>query len=357
MRCMKIKSELNWQLKSLLTFSLPVFKRKIRNPQQLLKSLPKAASDRFGYLSLRYNTHVWTRVCNKAEFRASLYALDILDRYLPRSEFRTRCLDIGSRKWSYLPGLCAYSKTPWDGVELDAYQRYITLDTRRAHAQYMLRACPDSHYISASVLSLSGSYPLITWFLPYLSEESFHASHLPERYFQPEALLRHALNLLAPKGRMLIVNQGEKERDLQLALFMKLGVTALPLGKLQSPFTPDKKDRYGWLLEKEVQTEMKSFNDILNTLPTIEHIERLELGDNGSDIIENRPGKSGSLKVYHAVSLASGQIGKSEAQRALELFAEHTEDARAHPGKHPNIDRLFQLIETDASLSVKTVEK
>lgn len=357
MRAMKLKSEFNWKLKSLLTFSLPVFKRKIRHPQQILKSLPKAASDRFGYLGLRYNTHVWTRVCSKSEFRESLYVLDVLDRYLPRGEIRTRCLDIGSRKWGYLPGLCSYTQTPWDGVEIDANQRYITLDTRRAHAEYMLSAYPDSRYISGSVLKLTGSYPLITWFLPYISEESFHASHLPERYFQPEQLLRHALSMLAPKGRMLILNQGEKERDLQLAMFEKLGVTVKALGKIASEFTPYKKDRYGWLIEKEAQTEMQSFSDVLKTLPGIEHIERLELGGNADDIIENRPGKAGSLAVYHAVAQASGNIGAEEAQQALVMFSEHTTDAVNNPGKHPNIDRLFKLIEEDGNLSVTIVEK
>ncbi|MDH5184859.1 MAG: hypothetical protein OEX12_13335, partial [Gammaproteobacteria bacterium] len=257
---MKLKSEFNWKLKSLLTFSLPVFKRKIRHPQQVLKSLPKAASDRFGYLGLRYNTHVWTRICSKSEFRESLYVLDVLDRYLPRGEIRTRCLDIGSRKWSYLPGLCSYSQTPWDGVEIDANQRYVTLDTRRAHALYMLSEYPDSRYISGSVLKLSGSFPLITWFLPYISEESFSASHLPGRYFQPHKLLTHALSLLAPKGRMIILNQGSKERDLQQAMFEKLGITAKALGKIDSPFTPYKKDRYGWLIEKEAQSKMINFS-------------------------------------------------------------------------------------------------
>lgn len=357
MRAMKLKSEFNWKLKSLLTFSLPVFKRKIRHPQQVLKSLPKAASDRFGYLGLRYNTHVWTRICSKSEFRESLYVLDVLDRHLPRAEIRTRCLDIGSRKWSYLPGLCSYTQTPWDGVEIDANQRYITLDTRRAHAQYMLSEYPDSRYISGSVLKLSGSFPLITWFLPYMSEESFSASRLPERYFQPQKLLIHAVSLLAPKGRMLILNQGKKERDLQQAMFEKLGITAKALGKIESPFTPYKKERYGWLIEKEAQPDMQNFSDVLKTLPNIDHIERLVLGGNADDIIENRPGKAGSLAVYHAVAQATGSIGAEEAQQALVMFAEHTTDAVTNPGKHPNIDRLFKLIEDGSSLDVTIIEK
>jgi hypothetical protein len=39
----------------------------------------------------------------------------------------------------------------------------------------------------------------------------------------------------------------------------------------------------------------------------------------------------------------------------LELYAEHTEDARQHQGKHPNIDRLIGLIDENETLRVKHV--
>jgi hypothetical protein len=48
-----------------------------------------------------------------------------------------------------------------------------------------------------------------------------------------------------------------------------------------------------------------------------------------------------------------GAITPLAAQTGLELYAEHTDDARANPGKHPNIDRLLALIESGARLSVK----
>jgi len=357
---MKLKQEFNWKLKSFLTFSLPVFKRRLRHPQEILNKLPKEASDRFGYLSLRYNTHVWGRVCSRTEFRESLTVLDILDRVLPRTEIRGRCLDIGARKWGYLPGLCAYTQMPWDGVELDPYQRYLTLDTRRAHAEFMMREYPDSRYICGSLLDLDGNYPLITWFLPYISEESFHASELPERYYQPLELLQHAMGLLSPKGRMLIINQGENERDLQAAMFDRLGIRAKDLGRVDSVFSLHRKSRYGWLIEKTENGQMTNFNDILESLPELGNIDALELRDDtGATLarIENRPGQAGSLRVYQAVSAASGMLGPQEARRALQLYAEHTADAQAHPGKHPNIDRLFEVIEKGLHLKVAAYEK
>jgi hypothetical protein len=39
----------------------------------------------------------------------------------------------------------------------------------------------------------------------------------------------------------------------------------------------------------------------------------------------------------------------------MELYAEHTVDAQANPGKHPNIDRLIALVADGATLRVKHV--
>ncbi|MFN3397475.1 MAG: DUF2322 family protein [Sulfurimicrobium sp.] len=37
----------------------------------------------------------------------------------------------------------------------------------------------------------------------------------------------------------------------------------------------------------------------------------------------------------------------------MRLYAEHTGDARRNPGKHPNIDRLFDIIHSGASYSAR----
>lgn len=74
-------------------------------------------------------------------------------------------------------------------------------------------------------------------------------------------------------------------------------------------------------------------------------------------VIENKPGSAGSLKVYYEMSVKHGGIGPKAAEEALELFAEHTADAKENPGKHPNIDRLFSIIENKQYLSVKAINK
>ena len=52
-----------------------------------------------------------------------------------------------------------------------------------------------------------------------------------------------------------------------------------------------------------------------------------------------------------------GGITPNAARDAVGLFAEHVQDARDHPGRYPNIDRLFRVIEEDLYFSVKTVPK
>jgi len=106
---------------------------------------------------------------------------------------------------------------------------------------------------------------------------------------------------------------------------------------------------------------MASFAENLETLPSVEGLERLELyaadSHEPSAVIENRPGQSGSLAVYYKVAVDFGGIGPSAAERALDLYAEHVEDARAHPGKHPNIDRLLEVLDAGTYYSVRAIPR
>ena len=50
-----------------------------------------------------------------------------------------------------------------------------------------------------------------------------------------------------------------------------------------------------------------------------------------------------------------GAITPDAARKGLELFVEHAEDARQHPGKHPNIDRLLDVIAGNKTFRIKHV--
>lgn len=103
-----------------------------------------------------------------------------------------------------------------------------------------------------------------------------------------------------------------------------------------------------------------AFADNLQQLPTIDHIAELQLIDGQGNLvgsIPNQPGKAGSVRLYHALLAKHGCLNTAAAQEGLELFAEHTADARQHPGSHPNIDRLFSIIENGQALQVKVIAK
>jgi hypothetical protein len=100
------------------------------------------------------------------------------------------------------------------------------------------------------------------------------------------------------------------------------------------------------------------FSDTLKQLPGISHLAAITLLDEAGEIkatLENKPGQAGSVAVYNHLALTFGAITPEAAKRGLELYGEHTEDARAHPGKHPNIDRLTRLVEEEATLRLRHV--
>ena len=103
-----------------------------------------------------------------------------------------------------------------------------------------------------------------------------------------------------------------------------------------------------------------AFADNLKQLPGVENIEKLDLFDRAGSLVatlENKPGKAGSLAVYNHLALRHGGIDAASASEGLALFAEHTEDARKNPGKHPNIDRLFKVIEQGSNYSAKVTNR
>jgi hypothetical protein len=99
-----------------------------------------------------------------------------------------------------------------------------------------------------------------------------------------------------------------------------------------------------------------AFAENLKQLAPVTDVERLELLDAGGTVvaaIENRPGQTGSLAVYHHLAKRHGSINKAAALEGLDLYAEHTRDAEHNPGKHPNIDRLFAVIRDDLALEAR----
>jgi len=101
-----------------------------------------------------------------------------------------------------------------------------------------------------------------------------------------------------------------------------------------------------------------SFAENLKKLPGISHLAAINLLDaegNTVATIENKPGSAGSVAVYNHLAQTYGAITPQAALKGVEIYAEHSEDAKLHPGKHPNIDRLIQLAAEGKTLRAKHV--
>jgi len=101
---------------------------------------------------------------------------------------------------------------------------------------------------------------------------------------------------------------------------------------------------------------MQKFNDVLLEIDPADGVEEIALFDSDGSpagVIKNKPGSAGSVKVYYHLYKMFGSIDVDAAVEGLSLYAEHTQDAEDRPGKHPNIDRLFDIIDKAKTLTVK----
>lgn len=103
-----------------------------------------------------------------------------------------------------------------------------------------------------------------------------------------------------------------------------------------------------------------SFAENLQKMPSIEGLARIELRDQTGEVvatIENQPGKQGSLRLYQYLQLTFGELDAHAAAHGVEVFAEHTEDAKNRPGAHPNIDRLLDIVDGASPLTIHLVHE
>jgi len=89
-----------------------------------------------------------------------------------------------------------------------------------------------------------------------------------------------------------------------------------------------------------------SFAEVLAGLPAADDLAVIELTrpDGETARVENKPRSQGSMKVYRYLLEKFGKLDRAAAEAGLIMYAEHSLDARAHPGTHPNIDRLLAII-------------
>jgi len=100
-----------------------------------------------------------------------------------------------------------------------------------------------------------------------------------------------------------------------------------------------------------------NFADTLKTLPEFAGDTLVLTDAAGAEVatIANAPGTAGSFRVYAYLAQQYGAIDAEAAAEGLAIFAEHTDDASTHPGKHPNIDRLIAILTTGTPLNAHII--
>ena len=101
---------------------------------------------------------------------------------------------------------------------------------------------------------------------------------------------------------------------------------------------------------------MNLFQDILKQLPDVDHIKEIKILNqkgNQSEIILNQPGSSGLIKIYNQLFLIFGELNTEAAIEGLNLYCEHVKDAEDNRGKHPNIDRLLDIIKSKETFKIE----
>lgn len=103
------------------------------------------------------------------------------------------------------------------------------------------------------------------------------------------------------------------------------------------------------------------FKDFLATFPAIEHLAGLNVVNQAGEVVHTIPaieGKLGSLKLYNALAEKfGGKLNAESAAQGVIWFAEHVEDAKVNPGKHPNIDLLLNVIAENSAFTLQPQAK
>ena len=73
---------------------------------------------------------------------------------------------------------------------------------------------------------------------------------LPDRFFDPVAMLQHVWSLVAPGGTLFVMNVDLNEDGYQAEIFANAGIDVQQLGRITSVFDDDDDENHGWVATK-----------------------------------------------------------------------------------------------------------
>jgi SAM-dependent methyltransferase len=184
------------------------------------------------------------------DYRENLFYLEMLERALATViglPGRVAAADIGSSHWFYVHVL--YSLLKWgqnpppggrqvslSGYEADAYRVYANFHSRYDYAVAQMRNLEGVNYIPLRFTPQPAAFDLVTMLFPFVFLSDHLAWGLPRHQFAPEILLTDAWSSLNPGGVLVIVNQGEKEHQVQLEMLAALSLNPVATFRHDSLF-------------------------------------------------------------------------------------------------------------------------
>lgn len=202
------------------------------------------------------------------QYKENLYTIKLLEDSLNNIHTNwnindIRVLDVGSKNFSYAPGLhhfFSYFNTSdnkrniyLDGIEIDGYRLMIDLHSRYDYAMYYTKKLSNTRYFVDNFLQFKADkYHFITIFLPFIVKEPLIKWGIPLKYLKPKELLQHACKLTHNGGIIIVVNQFEREKNIQLEIIKEMGIKYTQIEKpYNNIFSPYTLDRYITVITKE----------------------------------------------------------------------------------------------------------
>ena len=247
-----LKNNIDFFLRSHITISRKNYTEKAVNTDCVFKNHEQ--KNLYCLLKEKYDLNPLYQY-NEINFLTNLYYIDIFDKYLKPENKSVSVLDIGSKNWNYAGSEYIFFKRTSEklllnGIELDAYRLCTNLFNRYEIAKFYIKSFKNTNYIADDFMNHNMQYDYIIWILPFITEYPLLKWGLPLKYFKPQKMLEHALNLLKDEGKMFIINQGENEFNIQKKLNNKLQINCNYIGEIDNVFSPFKNRRFCSIVSK-----------------------------------------------------------------------------------------------------------
>jgi hypothetical protein len=248
------KNNIDFFIRKYLNFSRKNYFIKNESKENLFNS--EILKIKESFLMKKYQLDFLKNNSSTQNYLENLYLIDILDKYLEIKPQETlNILDIGCKNWFYAKGEYFFFKKFSEnlflkGIELDSNRLYTNFYTRKEVAKYHIQNLKGVDYIEGDFLEQNNQFNYIIWILPFVVKTPLIKWGLPEKYFQPEKMLKHAFKSLSPNGKLFIINQGFAEYEEQIKFCEKLNLKYKKIGEINSDFLKYKNKRYSVLIEK-----------------------------------------------------------------------------------------------------------